>query len=90
MASVYEELRKKESTSEWKTELLNMIKKAYEENGKTFDENMIPEDLRNIYEKWILMPEIEEAKDFWKLTLEFVEKIWWMFVNQTEKLIKEV
>ncbi len=89
MRETYEELRPKENTQEWKEELLKMIEEAYEKNGKDFDENMIPEDLRAIYRNWVRDYEVHSAKKFWEKTLDFVDDIWDMFPKQTEKLIEK-
>lgn len=87
MAFEYEKLRKIENTNEWKEKLLKMITDAYAKHWKIFDENMIPQDLREIYKKWINMWEVQDSKDFWDLTLKFVDNIWDMFTQQTKNII---
>jgi|GEM_PF-1340969 len=52
-----------------------MIKEAYKKNGKIFDNNMIPEDLRNIYQNGVEEYETFSAKQFGEKTLEFVDDI---------------
>jgi threonine synthase len=64
MKETYEELRKLENTSEGKDKLLQMIQEAYEKNGKDFDENMIPEDLREIYKNGVKKYDVFSAKQF--------------------------
>lgn len=90
MKAKYEELRPKENTQEWKEELLQMIKEAYKKNGKIFDNNMIPEDLRNIYQNGVEEYETFSAKQFGEKTLEFVDDIWDIFPEQTGNLIEKV
>lgn len=89
MAYEYEKLRKTENTKEWKDELMEMIIQAFKYNSKEFNEEMIPEDLREIYEKWIEDFEMHNPGDINKLTLDWVDNIWWMFVDQVKELIEE-
>lgn len=89
MRKKYEELRPKENSPQGIQELIQMIKEAYEKNGKEFDENMIPENLRNIYQNGVKKYGTFSAKQFGEKTLEFVDDIWDIFPKQTEKLIEK-
>lgn len=86
---LYFQYRKKETSKEWVFELMQIIKAAYIEQGRVFDENDIPQDLREIYTKWFDMPEVVSANDFQAETLKAVKQYAPNFRKQIDDLIKK-
>lgn len=71
--SLYDEYRKLERTKEWCLELIEKIKSIYNKYGYEFDENLIPQDLRDIYQRGYESHTMISAKDFHSETLKFVK-----------------
>jgi hypothetical protein len=54
-------------------ELIEKIKSIYNKYGYEFDENLIPQDLRDIYQRGYESHTMISAKDFHSETLKFVK-----------------
>ncbi len=87
---LYFQYREKEKNKEWVAELMEIIKAAYAKHGRKFDENEIPQDLREIYKTWVAATEVHSCKDFMSLTLDCVEQYAPTFVQQVENTIEKL
>lgn len=89
MTKKYLELRELEKTKEWIVSLLEMIRTAYRTNWKEFNENVIPKNLKTIYNNWFAAPAVLSASEFWFKTLQFTENYAPKFEDQVRLLIEE-
>jgi len=87
--SLYKKYKKLESTKEWVEQLLEIIKEKFEKYNQTFSMDIIPENLRQIYENGYKQEQVFSPEDFQTETINFLEeKVAPMFKEQVENLLK--
>lgn len=82
----YNQLVELEKTQTGVQELLNIIQSAYVDLGKEFTMELIPANLRRIYEDGLPNREVKSAADFQKETVEFLKSYAPKFKEQVERL----
>ena len=90
MPARYAELRHLETTREGVQTLIEMIRTAYVQAGRTFRDDMIPEDLRSIYAEGFTLPPVESASRFAAITVERVQAYADVFAGQVRSAFERV
>ncbi len=87
---MYKKYKELENSKEWTAELLKIIQKKYKTFWKEFNMDILPENLRLIYENWYQKWEVVSPEKFWEKTLEFLEKsVAPQFRKQVEALLED-
>ena len=87
---LYERYKKLENSRDWSLELLEIIKRKYASFWYTFNESLLPENLREIYTNWFNEWDACAPEEFGDKTLNFLEKeVAPMFKKQVMALLEQ-
>lgn len=90
MYDTYKKYSKLEKTNEWKNELLVKIEAEYEKFGESFNIDLIPEDLREGYERDTNEDiNVYPVKQIPELVLEHTKAWSWILSDEVNESVKE-
>ena len=90
ISKLYKQYTTLEKSKAWVQKLLWIIKEKYNEFGKEFSMDLLPENLKDIYENWYEEREIVSPEDFGTKTEEFLrEKMAKEFRLQVEDILNQ-